>query len=120
MKKVGDMKKSVTKTFFCPEEKVEVLEMIDELRWKERASFSGIIITALEEYIKNHGEGNPNFTIPQFADEGFLARPALNNVEGWDSYLERSESDKNELQELEFFFGKYLNKVQKTLRGRKQ
>ena len=66
-----------TYSVYVGAEHLELFELLEDMKWKERSSVSELIIKAVEEYVKNHKEGNPNFNITQFIDETFLARPAL-------------------------------------------
>ena len=106
------------KTYSFPTEKAEVVKQFLEITKRDGGN-SKVIIALMEDYVKKHGSGNPSFTLDQFIDESFMAWPALTNEEGWDKYFERNKSDKKDIQELEFYFGKYLNKSQKILRESK-
>ena len=56
-------------SIYFPSDKQHLVKELIELKWKERTSVNNIILHAIEEYCKIHGDGNPNFTITQFADE---------------------------------------------------
>ena len=76
------------------------LGMYEELKMlalKEHTTVKSLITRELEDYIKKHKDGNPQFTNDQFKDPDFIACPAFyrdNNT--WDYYCRHQEP-----QELE-------------------
>ena len=77
-------------------------EKLEQLRIKEHSTVSKIIIMALNEYHKNHADGNPCFTITDFQDPEFMAIPGLmreNKIHS--KYLIMASNDD---------FNKYCNK----------
>ena len=54
----------------------------------------------IQQYIKEHGDGNPQFQITQFQDEKFIACPAFfRGLDIWSEYIENR--NEKELRELE-------------------
>lgn len=54
------------------------LDAIEEIRWRERKSKSEIFREAIEEYIRNHKEGNDTFQLDDWqTDPNFKAIPTL-------------------------------------------
>ena len=99
-------------SFYCPDDKL--LDKVNELKWKERKSFSQICISALIEYLEKHGDGNPNFTIEQFIDPNFKATPALFRSRGdWITYLELLNTDR--VKEIEHQLGMIMDRVKMKL-----
>ena len=81
-------------TIYFPNEKE--FETISNLAYKERKSISEIAREAIVDYIKKHGDGNPNYTLEQFKDPNFKACPAFfRDKITWALYL-------NSLNEKEF------------------
>jgi len=48
------------------------IENIDEIRWREKKSRSEMVRIAVEEYIKNHKDGNNLFTLDKWNNEQSL------------------------------------------------
>jgi len=58
------------------------------LALKERVPVKNLISGMIEDYVKSHTDGNPQFTIDQFKDPDFIACPAFyRNVLSWDNYF---------------------------------
>ena len=77
-------------------------DMIHEfhlLALKERKKLKELHKNIIEEYVKAHKDGNPQFTIDQFADPDFLACPAFyRDNRTWNHFLSKQNP-----QELENF-----------------
>jgi len=61
----------------------EDLEMMNELKkiaYREETDVSVILRRLMKEYVKNHGEGNPNFTLEKFEDPDFRPLPTIGEV----------------------------------------
>jgi len=95
--KMPSRKRGLNYSIYLDEEQLNVL---DEIRWRERQSKSAIIRKAIEEYINNHAEGNDCFTLDKWQeDPNFKAVPSLmSDKERWNKYVE-SCNDK-EITEL--------------------
>jgi len=66
---------------------------------KERTTIKKIVNENLENYRKEHKEGNPAFTLDQFADPDFVACPAFyRDRAAWLNYY--SKATPEELQKL--------------------
>ena len=77
----------------------ELYQKLKELALKERKTVKDLISQQISEYVKVHGDGNPQYTIDQFEDINFMACPAFYRpAEAWDSYLKKQ--DMNELQKV--------------------
>lgn len=65
------------------------IEHIDEIRWREKKSRSEMVRIAVEEYIKNHKDGNNLFTLDKWNnDPEFQAVPALlTNLDTWKTFI---------------------------------
>ncbi len=69
------------------------------LALKERKPVKILISSLLDEYIKNHKDGNPQFNLDQFADPDFIACPAFfRDKRSWDQYI--SKATPEELQKI--------------------
>jgi hypothetical protein len=85
----ADGSANVIKSFSYPTTKQIVIDELVKISMKEGLYFSEIVVKALEDYAKVHGDGNPAFTIDQWFDEGFQACPAFfRPVEDWRKYIE--------------------------------
>ncbi len=61
----------LVRSFSIPINKVEILTKFCEISRREAGSrgFSEVLVKALEEYIKNHEEGNPQLKLTPYIDE---------------------------------------------------
>jgi|SaaInlStandDraft_6_1057023.scaffolds.fasta_scaffold121962_2 hypothetical protein len=83
---------NVIKSFSYPTTKQVVIDEINKIANKENFYFSEILVLALEEYAKTHGDGNPAFTIDQWFDEGFQACPAFfRSPSDWRKYIDNAD-----------------------------
>ncbi len=72
-----------------------VVDSFKDIARKERKSLKDLHLQVIEEYIKTHGDGNPNYSLDHFEHEGFLATPAYHRpLSAWESYLKKC-SDKH-------------------------
>lgn len=57
---------------------------------RERTGVGDKINEFIEKYNKEHGDGNPIFTLDHYQDENFLATPAYHRpLHAWESYLKK-------------------------------
>ncbi len=77
------------RTYYLSNEDFQLQDNIDELAYRERTNLSNIILDALKEYWEKHGDGNPMYTLDQFAEHDEMkAVPAVFRDRGvWDEYL---------------------------------
>ena len=61
----------LVRSFSFPIEKVEIINKFSEIVRREAGSrgFSEVAIKAIEEYVKNHEEGNPQLKLTPYLDE---------------------------------------------------
>ncbi len=77
---------------YLPEEQLEIFK---DIARKERRKIKEIHKQLIEDYIKEHGDGNPSYTLDHFDDKNFLATPAYHRpLSVWESYLTKC-SDKH-------------------------
>jgi len=63
-------------------------EELKMLALKEHTTVKSLITRELEDYIKKHKDGNPQFKLDQFKDPDFVACPAFfRNFAAWDYYF---------------------------------
>jgi len=75
----------------------EKYQKIKELALKERKDIKDLIGGLLEEYIKEHGDGNPQYMITQFEDPNFMACPAFyRDGDTWKNYLSKASNEELE------------------------
>ncbi len=74
-------------------------EELKMLALKEHTTVKKLITRELEDYVKKHKDGNPQFKIDQFRDPDFIACPAFyRNFNTWDYYCRKQSID--ELEKL--------------------
>lgn len=77
----------------------DIYQKLKMLALKERKPVKDIITNQIEDYVKKHGDGNPQFTIDQFEDPNFIACPAFyRSPTTWDTYLKNQ--DPKELEKV--------------------
>ena len=75
----------------------ESYEKFAELCRKERVKIGAKLNEFIEQYIKEHGDGNTQFTIDQFEDPGFMACPAFyRNGDDWKQYMKKQTPEELE------------------------
>jgi len=77
------------KTFYVSSTDEEIIKRFDDIAWRERTSGSKLLLTVIKEYVKHHEDGNPSYSLDQFAEDPELkAVPAFfRNIEEWEKYL---------------------------------
>ena len=79
----------------------EEKEAFEKIRWREHKTESELLREALQEYIKNHGDGNSTFKLDDFQDPEFKAMPAtMSPKEKWSNYI-RNHMTREERDELD-------------------
>jgi hypothetical protein len=82
------------KTFDADEEAYEAFALLCR---KERTKIGAKINELIKDCNKEHGDGNPQFTIEQFEDPDFLACPAFyRKAEDWSQYMLRQTPEELE------------------------
>ena len=67
---------------------------------KENKKYGPLIKEILKKYAEDHAEGNPSFTIDQFADPAFKAMPAfMSEYIKWHAYF-MNQCTVSEMEEL--------------------
>ena len=86
----------------------KLLEDADKIRWRDHKSLSEIMNLALAEYVKNHKDGNEQYTL----DDPVICTPAFfREHKVWEKYMlglkPNEENDhKFQIQQLKFLFKK--------------
>ena len=82
----------------------EMYEELKMLALKEHTTVKSLITRELEDYIKKHKDGNPQFSLDQFKDPDFIACPAFyRDSYTWEYYVKNQtpqELEKLKLQIL--------------------
>jgi hypothetical protein len=97
--------------FRFDEEKYQELKM---LALKERTQVKTLVSKLIEDYLKQHKDGNPQFTIDQFEDPDFVACPAFyRDKNSWKNYMQKAtpeelEKVKTQIIMLDKTLGYYL------------
>ena len=69
------------------------------LALKEKKKLKQLHLEIIEDYIKKHQDGNPQFTMDQFKDPDFIACPAFYRASTyWDYYCKKQDNE--ELEKL--------------------
>jgi len=78
MMKEGKIRYSYTRMLYVSGEDIQIMDKAIELARTEGLSLNKLIIKALEEYIKRHGQGNPSFPLDKWVENiEFKAFPTL-------------------------------------------
>ena len=78
------------------EDEIDTLKMI---ALKEKKKLKDLHKEIVQDYIKKHGDGNPQYTIEQFDDPNFMACPAFyREATAWDNYMKQASPE--ELQHI--------------------
>ena len=93
--------------FRFDEEKYNELKM---LALKERTNVKNLVSQLLDEYIKTHKDGNPQFKLEQFADPDFIACPAFyRDGRTWEHYISKAtDAEKQKLKQQIILLDKKL------------
>lgn len=67
------------------------------LAMKERKTVKDLTSTLIKDYLKEHGDGNPQYTIEQFQDPDFMACPAFyRDGLAWENYIKQATPEEKE------------------------
>ena len=67
------------------------------LALKERTNVKSLVSNLLDDYIKTHKDGNPQFKLDQFADPDFIACPAFyRDARTWENYIKNASEDEKQ------------------------
>ncbi len=93
--------------FRFDEEKYNELKM---LALKERKPIKNLVSSLIDEYIKTHKDGNPQFKLEQFADPDFIACPAFyRDGRTWEHYISKAtDEEKQKLKQQIILLDKKL------------
>lgn len=81
---------------YVDEEKIHAFHM---QALKEKKKLKELHLEIINDYLKKHQDGNPQFTIDQFEDPNFIACPAFyRDGQTWLNYLSKQEPQ--ELQKV--------------------
>jgi len=81
---------------------------------RESRPAGNLLVELIEKYVKEHKDGNPQFTIDQFKDPNFVACPAFfRSLSSWDYYFKRQspeelEKFKNQIIGIDKQLGKWI------------
>jgi len=102
------------RTYYLSDSDLGLQTKIDDLARRERVSLSAVVIDALSEYHKKHGDGNPSYTLDHYQDDDFLVTPALcRPAKKWERYLSQaSNTTKEEIKQqiilIDHILGRHL------------
>ena len=84
------------------------------LALKERTTVKALLSSLVSDYVKQHKDGNPQFTLEQFGDPDFIACPAFyRDAKTWENYIKKANNEekqklKNQIILLDKKLGMYL------------
>ena len=89
----------------------EKLLKLKEIALRERTSMKNIINNQIDEYIKIHGDGNPNYEITNFFEADFNICPAVfRDGNAWKNYLaKRTPKELEEIKQQVIMIDKKLS-----------
>jgi poly-D-alanine transfer protein DltD len=98
-------------SFSSPADKEPIIEGLDKIAKRENISFSELVNEIIEDYVKKHSAGNPNFEISKWVEEPeFMADPAVRESnDKWERYL--ASCDEKDLAQLMGTFKKRLEQT---------
>ena len=90
-------KRGTNYSFYLSEDQIQALK---EAHWRERKSESEIVREAIDEWLRNHAEGNSTFRLDKWQeDPQFKAIPTLLSAhEKWSKYID--ECSDNDLTQI--------------------
>ena len=90
---------TIIKTISFGKEKEQVFLEFKKIAAREGKDTSKMLVSLMEEYVKQHSSGNPSFTLEQFQDPNFHAVPTiLATLDIWDKHFtEANEKERDEL-----------------------
>ena len=95
-------------------DKYEELKLI---LFREKSTFQNWLAEQIDTYLKNHGDGNPNFTLDQFDSETFQACPAFfRDMKTWEKYLKGIVKDPKRWTEFDTQLNSLLGKTNKIFK----
>ena len=81
---------------------------------REKNSFQTWLNDQISDYLKVHGDGNPNFTLDQFDSETFQACPAFfRSMDKWTDYLKKIVLDEKRWNEFDTQLNSLLARANK-------
>lgn len=88
-------------SFSYSREKEPAIDEFEKIAEREGKSFSELVVELIEKYSKEHGDGNPNYELTQWAQQpDFKVTPAFfAENEKWDAYLK--QCSRQELAQVE-------------------
>ncbi len=101
---------NIIKSFSYKTDKEPIIQKINELADKEGKKISELIVNILEEYVKKHADGNPQYQIDQFVDPDFIACPAFyRDGRTWENYISKAtDGEKQKLKQQIILLDKKL------------
>lgn len=84
---------------------------------REKSTFQNWLAEQIDNYLKVHGDGNPNYTLDQFDSETFQACPAFfRDMQTWENYLKIIVQDEKRWSEFDNQLNSLLSKTNKIFK----
>ena len=95
-------------SYSYPVEKIPIIEKFEEITRREGKKMSPVIVQLIVDFVKIHGDGNPNSSLDQFEQTDFKVTPALfRNKQAWQTYYKKLT--KTEYKEIDQQLNLLLN-----------
>ena len=70
---------------------------LKELALRERVEIKTLLGSLIDDYLKVHADGNPNYVITDFVDVNFMCCPAFyRDREAWENYISKSNNEERQ------------------------
>lgn len=84
--------KHIVSAFSYPSELSMMIDEAKKIAVREEKTLSKLIQELLEKYVKEHGSGNPSYSLDKFADPDFHITPAFGeSFEKWKEFIEKEK-----------------------------
>lgn len=121
----GRPRKYKNRTVYTAVAEYELQNKFVEICRREGVSVSDKLSSFMEEYVKKHGSGNPQYTLLPFEDPSFRAVPALlGDKQTWVKHIHSSTIDEIlEMERAKEFIGSVLktakhNKLREAMKNK--
>lgn len=113
-KKESFLNNNNNRTVISSRVNIENYDRLKLVLLRERNTFQTWLNDQISNYLKVHGDGNPNFTLDQFDSEEFQACPAFfRPMDKWTDYLKKIVQDDKRWNEFDTQLNSLLARANK-------